>query len=158
MEEECEKRLAGGLNVTVARLGPVHGPGKERTLSLLRMARLPIVPLPNGGRHSIGFVLLDDALRALFWLLENDCRPVVSVGAGPTRLRSMFEILAEAQGRRLRAVSVPVPRAIALRADRLPIDRAQWALRLALPRSVEMDVPVPVTPLGEALRLLVKAC
>lgn len=159
LEDECVARAAGGMPVTSVRLAPVHGPGKGRTAGLVGLIRRPVIPLPGGGWHSIGFVLLDDAVRALQWLAANPAPPVVSIGAGPTPLRELLEHLAEAQGTDPRFVPVPLPAAALRRAAPLPLpDALHWLLRLSLPREVVMEVPVPVTPLAEAAAMLVATC
>lgn len=165
LEDECVLRHAAGAPVTCVRLAPVHGPGKARSRTLIRMSAWPVVPLPNGGRHSMGFVLLDDAIKAITWLAHKSWdRPtpdsaVVSVGGGPTPLCDLLDALASAQGRRLRTVAVPVlahaggRSRMARRSERL-----QWALRLASPRAVMMDPPVEITPLVQAADILVRTC
>src|SRR5947209_6572088 len=56
VEKECLRRQELGLDITVVRLAPVHGPGKAQTDRLLQVAALPAIPVPNRGRHSIGFI------------------------------------------------------------------------------------------------------
>jgi nucleoside-diphosphate-sugar epimerase len=159
LEDECRLRAAAGLPVTSVRLAPVHGPGKARTAALVRLARLPVIPLPGGGRHSIGFVLLADAVRALLCLGQEATPPVVSVGGGHTLLRDLLGHLARAQGRTPRWVPVPAPASALRRAGSLPLPGSvQWLLRLSLPREVAMEAPVPVTPLPEAAAMLVATC
>lgn len=159
LEDECRLRAAAGLPVTSVRLAPVHGPGKARTAALVRLARLPVIPLPAGGRHSIGFVLLADAVRALIYLGQEATPPVVSIGGGHTPLRDLLGHLARAQGRTPRWVPVPAPASALRRAGSLPLPGSvQWLLRLSLPREVAMEAPVPVTPLAEATAMLVAAC
>lgn len=159
LEDECRLRAEAGLPVTCVRLAPVHGPGKARTLRLLAFSRQPVVPMLAGGHHSTGFILLDDAMRALLWLGENPSPAVVSVGGSHTPLRALVAALARAQGCNGRIVTVPAPAPIVRRVASLPLPSTlHWLLRLSLPRSVEMEVPVPVTPLDEAARILVASC
>ena len=156
VEDECVLRRASGVPVSVVRLAPVHGPGKARTAHLARLARLHLVPVPNGGRRSIGFVLIDDAVGAVRWLLANPSTAVVAVGGGRTPLRSLLVALAEAQGTRVRLVPVPVPvESLAGPGYRRLPAMAQWMIRLSMERSVEMEVPTAVTPLEHAAKLLV---
>lgn len=159
LEDECVQRRAGGSPVTCVRLAPVHGPGKARTATLLKLATLPLVPLPNGGTHSCGFILLDDAVRAVEWLLDNPAPAVQSVGAGHTPLRALLQSLGKAQGRRFRAVAIPVPArtTAGVIGARGPV-ALQWAVRLACPRAVLMDPPVESTPLAMAAQRLVHSC
>ena len=159
IEDECLLRRSLGQNIVVVRLAPVHGPGKPRTVTLCKVARWPIVALPNGGEHSVGFVLLDDAIAAIAWLLENDAAaPVVSVGAGAVPLRELLRALASAQGSSMTIARLPrVPRFVLTEGVRYP-DRVEWLLRLALPRAIAMDVPVPISPLAMAAKRLLDPC
>lgn len=158
VEDECVERRRRGLDVTAVRLAPVHGPGKARTASLVRVARLPAVPLANGGRHSVGFIHIDDALRAARWLMEHAAPDVVAVGAGPTPLRELLASLAAAQSRPFHPLWVPMPATVvSTLARRSWSDRSEWALRLALPRIVEMDVPIAPMSLAAAARSLVQS-
>ncbi len=156
LEDECTSRRAGGVPVTYLRLAPVHGAGKRRTSSLVGLSRLPVIALPNGGDHSTGFILLSDAVRAIEWLLDHPAPAVQSVGGGDTPLRLLLQLLAQAQGRRLRCVPVPFPARTAgrLLGPRGP-DQIQWALRLACARSVLMDPPVKAASLENAAQTLV---
>jgi len=160
LEDECVLRASAGEPVTVVRLAPVHGPGKKRTADLLSLARSPVVPLVAKGAHSVGFVLLDDALRALEHLGREDAPSVVTVGGGATPLHALLACLAEAQGSSPRWVNVPIPIGAWRRVSRIPgfPDSLHWLLRLSTPRAVEMEVPVPITPLAAAARRLVTAC
>ena len=159
LEDECVRRAADGVPVTTVRLAPVHGPGKQRTASLLGLVRRPVIPLPGGGRHSIGFVLLEDTLCAIQWLAENPAPAVVAVGGGPTPLRQLLQHLAAAQGTHPRFVPVPLSAAALRKVAPLSLpDAFHWLLRLSLPREVAMEVPVPVTPLAQAAAMLVTTC
>lgn len=155
-EDECVGRAAAGQPVTCVRMGPIHGVGKHRTAVLVDVAGWPVVPLPGAAAHSTGFILVDDAVEAVAWLTANDAPAVVAVGAGHVPLRGLLSALAQAQGSRLRVVPVPgVQPLVRLASRRLPSDKAQWLIRLALPRAVHMELPVPLTPLDEAARILV---
>lgn len=158
LEDECVLRHSAGLPVTCVRLAPVHGAGKARTEALIKLSRLPLLPLPNGGRHSTGFILLADAVHAITWLAENPAPAIQAVGAGHTPLRALLSALATAQQHYLRVVSVPVPGMVTRMLGGCSADRLQWALRLASPRAVKMDPPLETTPLTEAARMLVHTC
>lgn len=159
LEDECLQRAADGMPITNVRLAPVHGSGKDRTQVMVRRARLHAVPLPRGGYHSIGFVLLRDALRALEYVGTHPTPPVVSVGGGTTPLRELLQQLAFSAGSRPRWLSIPVPVSSLGRLAQLPVPESIHRLtRLALPRSVEMEVPVPITPIAQAAAELVATC
>jgi nucleoside-diphosphate-sugar epimerase len=146
------------LDVTVARLAPVHGHGKERSRLLVRAARARVLPLPGGGHHSIGFIHLDDAVAALLVAAAEPTAPVVAIGAGPTIIGTLLRALAAAQGRSLRVVPVPVPSSLA-RAARPPLpDGLLWLLRLSIARAVLMEVDHRCMGIDEAARRLVAPC
>jgi len=159
LEDECVLRAEAGMPITSVRLAPVHGAGKSRTMDLVRLVRRRIVPLPSGGRHSIGFVLLDDAIRALTWLGQNAAPAVVAVGGGPTPLRDLLDQLAIAQGVQPRFVPVPIPKRGLRTVATLPMPSSlHWLVRLSLPKAVQMEVPIPISPLREVAARLVSAC
>jgi len=155
LEDECCLRASAWPALTSLRIAAVHGPGKPRTEALVRLARRAALPVPNGGGHSIGFVILGDVVRAVRWLLTHPASSVVAVGGGRTPLRDLLRELAIAQETQLRQVPVPVPLTLARICLRPSIpDLLGWGLRLAVPRTVVMEVPVDPTPLPEAARHL----
>lgn len=159
LEDECVLRHDRGAAVTYLRMAPVHGPGKQRTSALVALSRLPVVPLPNGGNHSTGFLLLADAVRAVCYLLSHSAPAVQSAGSGNTPLRQLLQCLAEEQGRVFRGMAVPVPgRTVARLWGAGGPDRLQWAIRLACARSVLMEPRVTPTPLRKASQMLVQTC
>lgn len=160
LEDECVLRRRQGQPVTATRLAPVHGRGKARTTQLVQLSRLPVIPLPGGGRHSTGFVLLTDAVAAVRRLANQeveDVPAVVAVGAGAVPLASLLRALATAQGRRTRVVHLPQPPGLdRFIPDRRLPDKLEWLLRLALPRAVLMEADVPVTALSDTAEELVQ--
>jgi len=155
-EDEAVAWRDRGLDVVVARLAPVHGAGKDRTQALVRAAARRVVPLPGGGSHSVGFVLLADAVDAIWRLAElRGGAPLVSVGAGDVPLGALMSALGRAQHRRNVLVPLPVPaNVVRMVIDaRVPEAMHRW-LRFALPRSVVMETDVAPTPLAEAARRL----
>lgn len=155
-EDESCRRAAAGEPLTYVRMAPIHGPGKRRTETLVSVSGWPVVPLPQGGNQSTGFVFIDDALKAVAWLAVNAAPPVVSVGAGHLPLRGLMSALARARGNRIRVAPIPgVPPLLRHASRRVSSDWAQWLIRLALPRAVQMEVPSPITPVQEAARILV---
>lgn len=159
LEDECVERERGGLPVTSVRLAPVHGPGKSRTKSLIRLSAAPVVPVPGRATHSTGYVFAGDVVRAIQWLISHPAPAVQSVGAGDTPLVELLRCLAMAQGRSFRSIPVPFPaKSMARALGRRGPDNLQWLLRLASPRTVKMDPPVEPTPLSDAARMLVATC
>ena len=129
-----------GLNAVVARVAPVHGPGKAQTVRLVRLARRRVIAVPGGVRHSVGFVTLADLTSAILALASSDQRGVVSIGAGPTPIGDLLRALGRAQGITPRLISVPVPFAEHLAGSRS--GGVAWLGRFALPRRVEMEVAI----------------
>jgi len=146
--------IEGGLNAVVARVAPVHGPGKAQTVRLVRLARRRVIAVPGGAGHSVGFVTLADLTSAVIALTSSDRRGVVSIGAGVTPIGDLLRALGRAQGITPRLISVPVPFAERLAASRS--GGVAWLGRFALPRRVEMEValePMSVESAAEYLTL-----
>jgi nucleoside-diphosphate-sugar epimerase len=159
VERECVARAAGGLAVTHVRLAPVHGPGKQRSHQLVASASRRLALLPNGGRHSVGFVALPDAVKAVLSLTLDGGPPVCSVGAGHTPMSSLFRAIALASGQRVRILPVPIPSELITHAfGRGGPDMAEWMLRLASPRSVSMEAPIEPMALDDAAGYLAREC
>jgi len=150
--ERVVEELEGGLNAVVARVAPVHGPGKPQTARLVRLARRRVIAVPGGAGHSVGFITLADLTSAILALASSDQRGVVSIGAGVTPIGDLLRALGRAQGITPRLISVPVPFAERLAASRS--GGVAWLGRFALPRLVEMEValePMPVELAAEYL-------
>jgi uncharacterized protein YbjT (DUF2867 family) len=108
-----EARLrASALEATILRPSMIYGrPGDRNLERLLRwLARVPVVPLPGGGRVLQQPVHVDDLVSAIVASLERPAarRSEYDVG-GPEglSLRGMIEQSAQALGRR--AVLIPLP-------------------------------------------------
>jgi uncharacterized protein YbjT (DUF2867 family) len=136
-----EARLrAAALEATILRPSMIYGrPGDRNLERLLRwLARVPVVPLPGGGRVLQQPVHVDDLVSAIVASLERPAarRREYDVG-GPEALplRALIEQSAQALGRR--AVLIPLP----LR----PVHALVRALR-------GMGLPVPIRP-EQILRL-----
>ncbi len=147
--------IEGGLNGVVARVAPVHGPGKAQTARLVRLARRKVIAVPGGVRHSVGFVTLADLTSAILALTASDQRGVVSIGAGVTPVGDLLRALGRAQGITSRLISVPVPFAERLAASRS--GGVAWLGRFALPRRVEMEVALEPMSVGSAAEYLTSA-
>ena len=129
-----------GFDVVVARVAPVHGPGKAQTARLVRLARRRVIAVPGGVRHSVGFITLADLTSAILALASSDQRGVVSIGAGTTPVGDLLRALGRAQDITPRLMSVPVP--FAERLARSRSGGVAWLGRFALPRRVEMEVAI----------------
>lgn len=119
----------------------IYGAPEERNVGrILRLLRrwpaaLPVpVPLPDGGRHTVQPVFVDDMVAAFVAAIENPRAdgPAITV-AGPTPItyRAMVQTCAQAVGRRMIVLPVPVgalSRAAALAQSlglRLPFNAAE---------------------------------
>lgn len=109
--------LASGRPGVMLHPSMIYGAPEERNvnriLALLRRfpAWLPIpVPLPDGGRHTVQPVFVDDMVAALVAAIEKPeaaGAPIIVAGPRPITYRQMVEHCAAAIGRRV--VVVPVP-------------------------------------------------
>jgi len=145
--------IEGGLDGVVARVAPVHGPGKAQTARLVRLARRRVIAVPGGVGHSVGFVTLADLTSAILALTSSNQRGVVSIGAGVTPIGDLLRALGRAQGTTPRLISVPVPFAERLTASRS--GSVAWLGRFALPRRVEMEVALEPMSVEEAADYLI---
>jgi nucleoside-diphosphate-sugar epimerase len=147
--------IEGGLNAVVARVAPVHGPGKAQTARLVRLARRRVIAVPGGVGHSVGFITLADLTSAVIALASSNQRGVVSIGAGVTPIGDLLRALGWAQGITPRLISVPVPFAERLAASRS--GGVAWLGRFALPRRVEMEVALEPMSVESAAEYLTSA-
>ena len=74
-----------GVDAVIARIAPVHGPGKAQSARLVRLSRRRLIAVPGGTSHSVGFVTLADLTRAILSLTTNGQRGVVSIGHADRR-------------------------------------------------------------------------
>ena len=139
-EGAVAEALDDGLDAVVARVAPVHGPGKAQTARLVRLARRGVIAVPGGVGHSVGFITLADLTSAILALASSAQRGVVSIGAGVTPIGDLLSALGRAQGVTQRLISVPLPFATHLAQSRSIA--IAWLGRFVLPRRVEMEVAV----------------
>ena len=109
----------------------------NRILGLLRRFPqwLPIpLPLPDGGRHTVQPVFVDDVVAAMVAAIEMpgaDTLSIAVAGPRPITYRDMVETCAAALGRRVLVIPVPLPalsaaaRAFAAAGLRPPFDAAE---------------------------------
>ena len=145
-EELVVEAARDGVDAVAVRLAPTHGPGKAQTVRMVSIASQPIIPLARGGRYSVGFVTLADAVSAFLSLGTERSADVVSVGAGPTELRSLLAAIAAHRDRQPRYVPVPLPTSVARRMATSLNDRLAWIGRFSMPRSVAMEAQIE--PMG----------
>ena len=70
-EQLVQEAAAAGLRAMIVRPCIVYGPGDRYFLpQALQVARLPIIPLPDGGRHIVDVVHADDVAAAQLLVME----------------------------------------------------------------------------------------
>lgn len=153
-EQVVVDAIEAGVDAAIARIAPVHGPGKAQTARLVRLSRRRLIAVPGGTSHSVGFVTLDDLTRAILSLTMSNKRGVVSIGAGVTPIGDLLRALGRAQGVTQRLISVPLPFATHLAQSRSTA--IAWLGRFALPRRVEMEVTVEPMSIEAAAEYLVR--
>lgn len=110
--------LASGRPGVMLHPSMIFGAPEERNVNrilafLSRFPRgLPIpVPLPDGGRHTVQPVFVDDMVAAVVAAIETpgaDGPPIVVAGPEPIAYREMVRTCAQALGRRVVIIPVPV--------------------------------------------------
>jgi nucleoside-diphosphate-sugar epimerase len=111
------KLLASGRPGVMLHPSMIYGAPEERNVNriLALLARFPAwlpipVPLPDGGRHTVQPVFVDDMVAAMVAAIERpeaEGPPVVVAGPRPITYREMVEACAAAVGRRV--VVLPLP-------------------------------------------------
>jgi nucleoside-diphosphate-sugar epimerase len=116
-KRDAERALTGfrgRLRLTVLRPTSVFGEGRPLAVLLCRIARLPLVPLPAGGRAMIPFTYVGNVVAATRAALESDATVGGTYIVGDDdsyTLRSIVDGLAQGMGRS-RIVTVPIPSAL----------------------------------------------
>ncbi|WP_158635725.1 NAD(P)H-binding protein, partial [Vulcaniibacterium tengchongense] len=107
--------LASPTDAAVVRPSLVFAPSGVSARGFLRLAALPLTPLPGGGRQPIQPLHLDDLCTGLRRLLEDPAQRgvVAAVGPAPLRLRDYLAALRRGLGLRGRLRVLPVPGALA---------------------------------------------
>jgi nucleoside-diphosphate-sugar epimerase len=111
------KLLASGRTGVMLHPSMIYGAPEERNVNRILdlFARFPSglpipVPLPDGGRHTVQPVFVDDMVAAMVAAIEKpeaDGAPIVVAGPRPITYREMVERCAAALGRRV--VVLPFP-------------------------------------------------
>lgn len=157
-EEEVLKNKEE-INVTVVRPEFVYGPGDKHVLGLFKAARKPF-PLFNGGRSRLHPTYIDDVVAILLDSLERPDSGEVIMAAGEriVTVRELAELMARAQGKKLRPVYVPKKLALAgaavseLLFDNPPITRSMVNFFSEDRVGRQADENVQRMPLEEGLR------
>jgi nucleoside-diphosphate-sugar epimerase len=96
--------------VTILRPTSVFGAGRGLAATLCRVAAMPVVPLPAGGRALIPFTYVDTVAEAVVASIGNErCLGRTFIVGDPTSytLRSIVRGLAAAMGHSPRIVGIP---------------------------------------------------
>lgn len=91
--------------------------GENNVRRIAALARFGVVPLPGGGRSLIQPVHAEDVARAVVAAVQRRAvaaEPVVLAGPEPLPYAAFVRAVAEAAGRRVRVLAVPVGLAVAL--------------------------------------------
>ena len=110
-EAQVRAFQAQGLPGTIIRPAIIYGPGDRHFLpTVQRLARLPLLPLIDGGRTLLDLIYVDDVAE-LLWLAAQSAAAVNQVYNGgpgaPTSLRDFVLALRRATGRGPRIITVP---------------------------------------------------
>ena len=95
-----------GLRHLVLRPSFVYGLGDHSMAFFERLARLPLVPLPEGGAMRVQPLHVDDLVRAALDWLEGEL-PSGSFDLGGGEALSFRELLTRLAGGRLRGITIP---------------------------------------------------
>jgi len=120
-----------GLPGVMLHPSMIYGAPDDRNVNrLLRLVRdRRVIPLPDGGRHRVQPVFVDDVVEAYVAALERETAPgppIVIAGPEPITYAAMVRACAEALDRRVAIVPLPAGALIAAA-------RVARALGLALP-------------------------
>ena len=93
-EEKVRAYQNKGLATTIIRPPITYGPGDRYFMPVaLRLARLPVLPLINGGRNSLDLVFAGDVAE-LMWLASRSETAVGQVyNAGPGTHTSIYDLI-----------------------------------------------------------------
>src|SRR5690606_114194 len=96
--------------VTIVRPSLVYSPEGNSTRFFLRLARLPLLPLPGGGGQLVQPVHVEDLAEAIVRVATCADPPAVleAVGPRPLPLREYLRLLGAAHGQAPRVVHLPM--------------------------------------------------
>jgi nucleoside-diphosphate-sugar epimerase len=117
-ERMVREAAAGGLRAISLRPCIVYGPGDRYFVpEAARLMRLPLLPLPDGGRHLVDVVHADDLARAHLLVMETgrSGEAYNVTDGGCYRAGELLRWIAEALDRSLWFPSIPLRCAIVIR-------------------------------------------
>lgn len=125
--------LRRGLPTTEFRAGPILGPGSASfEIPRCLIERLPLIPIPPWGAHSLSTIAIDDMVRYLIAALDAPPLGAIDVGSEVTTFLGLLKAIATARGLKRRYVPIPA----------LPKDLAPWAIELLTPVSRAVAAPL----------------
>jgi nucleoside-diphosphate-sugar epimerase len=93
-EEKVRLFQARGLPTTIIRPPVIYGPGDRYFTPLaLRLARLPLLPLVNGGRNLMDLVYVVDVAQLLWRAAEREAAVGRTYNAGPGRSTTLYDLV-----------------------------------------------------------------
>lgn len=95
-----------GLRHLILRPSFVYGPGDHSMAFFERLAHLPVVPLPEGGRMRVQPLHVQDLVRAVLVWIEGD-QPSGTFDLGGGEAMAFREVLSLLRGSSPRSVKVP---------------------------------------------------
>jgi nucleoside-diphosphate-sugar epimerase len=92
-EEAVRASQERGLLTTIVRPAIAYGPGDRAFTPLaLRLARLPFLPLVNGGRHKLDLIYAADVADLLWTVAQRPAAAGRVYNAGPGQPTSLYEL------------------------------------------------------------------
>lgn len=111
--EERARREAGDIPWTILRPAAVYGPWDRETLSVFRLARFGLFPMPGSGSGRLGLIHVTDVAQAIRHALAGEgTKGVHALDDGTQGGHSWADLVAaceQAVGRRQRILHVPAP-------------------------------------------------
>ena len=112
-EAVCQIGAAHGMRVAVARPSVVYGRGGASCELFIRLARLPVLPLPAGGAFDLQPVHAEDVADGLAALLSAPSGSIVEMaGSLKTTLAGYLAILRRTLHGKAPATVLPIPLAL----------------------------------------------
>ena len=160
-----------GLDFTILRPTMIFGDDRDENLTkLIRlMRRLPFFPMPGGGRNLVQPTFVHDLVDAIVRALTNDKAVGKEYDIGgpePMAYRDMLRTIAQAMGKRLPIVPLPIAPALLLigiceKIARHPIVIRGQILRLKEDKAVDItrarrELGYAPTPFDEAIARKIK--
>jgi nucleoside-diphosphate-sugar epimerase len=93
-EENVRAYQQKGLPTTIIRPPIIYGPGDRYFMPIfLRLVRLPVLPLINGGRNALDLVFAGDVAELLWRAASRDAAAGQVYNAGPGKVTSIFDLI-----------------------------------------------------------------